>query len=83
MRFPRKALDLALKTESGVLPNPGWRRPRGSPRCTWVDHVKEDTAAPLDSLICLAADRQDKPGEVSVTVLCRPRVHDEDERCLF
>jgi len=57
--FPAwKALDLALKTKSGFPPNPGWRRPWGRPRRTWMYHVKEDTAAPLDSLMCLAADRQ-------------------------
>jgi len=51
----RKVLDLALRTKNGVVPNPGWRRPRGR---TWVDHGKEGTAAPFDFLMCLAGDKQ-------------------------
>jgi len=49
-----KTLDLAVWTKNGVLPNLG----RGRPRRTWVDHVKEEITAPLDSLMCLFADRQ-------------------------
>jgi len=50
-----KALDLKLITKSGFSRKPGWGRPRVRPQR--IDYVKEDTAAPLDSL-CLAADRQ-------------------------
>jgi len=40
---------------NGFLLNPGhW----GCSRRTWVDLVKEDPAAPLASLMCLAANRQ-------------------------
>jgi len=53
-----KALDLALRTKNGDLPNRRWRRRRVRPRRTWVDHIKEDVAALLDSLMCLVADRQ-------------------------
>jgi len=53
-----KALNLALKIKSGFFPNPGWLCPQGCRRRTWMDHVKEDTAAPLDSLMCLVADKQ-------------------------
>jgi len=53
-----KALDVALRAKGGAVPFPGWHRPRGHPRRTWVDHVKEDVAVPLDSVMLLAADRQ-------------------------
>jgi len=33
-----------LRTKNGVLPNPGWCRPQGFLRCTWLDHIKEDIA---------------------------------------
>jgi len=41
-----------------------------------MDHVKEDTGAPLDSL---AWPLIDKPGEVTAMVLCRPCVDDDDD----
>jgi len=49
---------------------------RGHLRRTWVDHIKEDIAAPFDSLKCLAAAR---PARGSFrSVLCGPRINDND-----
>jgi len=53
-----KALDLALRTKNVDLHNVEWRHPRGRPGSTWLDHIKDDVAAPFDSLMCLAADRR-------------------------
>ena len=49
-------LDHVVQSVVGVLPSPGYRRPLGRARHTWVNHIKEDIAAPLDSVIHLAAD---------------------------
>jgi len=53
-----KALDVALRAKGGAVPSPRWHQPRGRPRRTWVDHVKEHVAVRLDSVMLLAADRQ-------------------------
>jgi len=50
---------------------------RGRPRRAWMDHVNDDTAAPLDSLMCLAADRQ-----AWTSFRYGPRVDDDDEHRL-
>jgi len=48
----------ALRAKDGAVPSPGWHRPRGRPRHTWVDHGKEDVAVPLNFEMLLAAHRQ-------------------------
>jgi len=43
-----------------------------------VDHILKNTAAPFDSLMCLAADRNAWIS-LHTTILCRPCVHHDDE----
>ena len=38
----RDALQLSIAIHNGSTPNPGWRRPRGRPRKTWLDQIKVD-----------------------------------------
>jgi hypothetical protein len=35
----------------------GWRRPRGRPRTTWLDHIKADTGLPIATAWTRAMDR--------------------------
>ena len=35
----------------------GWRRPRGRPRTTWLDHIKADTGLPIATTWTRATDR--------------------------
>jgi len=43
------ALGLAVDIRSGVLPSRSWRRPRGRPRCRWLDPFVHDSAVSVSA----------------------------------
>jgi len=55
-----EALRLAVDTRAGDRPDnrPGWRRPRGRPRQTWVRQLEVDVGLTADTAWRMASDRE-------------------------
>ena len=55
-----EALRLAVDTRAGHQPDnrPGWRRPRGRPRRTWVHQLEVDVGLSADTAWRIASDRE-------------------------
>jgi len=55
-----EALRLAVDTRAGHQPDnrPGWRRPRGRPRQTWVRQLEVDVRLTADTAWSMASDRE-------------------------
>jgi len=52
-----RALKLAIDIAGDARPATDWKRPRGRPRRTWLQHLEEDLGQPVSNAFDVAQDR--------------------------